>query len=156
MEILQSKKWKLSGRRSANFKLLYPVLEYSTCAFSHKNVTITIGENAYTNVCATTDVWLDGDFISAFASLECHKNHSLVKIALMKSGQDVPQLAHVPYPKTHITVNDYKTHPSSIKRVVAVMHANQHYAVIEITIDTKPSRSLMDYIDLLSLIGKTM
>jgi hypothetical protein len=55
----------------------------------------------------------------------------------MKSGKDVPQLTHVPYPKLHITVNDYKALPNSIKWVVAVMHTNQHYAVMEITIDTK-------------------
>ncbi len=106
-------------------------------------------------MCANTDVWLDGDFISAFASLVCYNNHSLVKAALMKSGQDVPQLTHqVPYPKLHITVNGYKALPSSVKWVVAVMHTNQHYAIIEITIDTKTIKFLMDYIDL-SLIGKT-
>jgi hypothetical protein len=100
---------------------LYPVQECSTCAFPHKNGTILIGEKAYTNVCANTDVWLDGDFVSLFASLVCHNYHSLVKTALMKSGQDVPQLTRVPYPKMHITVNDYKALPSSIKQVVAVM-----------------------------------
>jgi hypothetical protein len=31
---------KLSGRRSTDFKFLYPVLECSTCAFPHKNNTI--------------------------------------------------------------------------------------------------------------------
>ncbi len=88
-------------------------------------------------MCTNTDVWLDGGFISAFASLVCHNNHSLVQTALMKSGQDVPQLTHVPYPKLHITVNDYKALPNSVKLVVAVMHTNKHYAVMEITIDNK-------------------
>jgi hypothetical protein len=108
--------------------------------FPHKNVIISIGEK-HTPMCAhcaNTDVWLNGDFISAFVSLVCHNIHSLVKTALMKSGQVVPQLTHhVPYPKLHITVNDYKALPSSIKWVVAVMHTNQHYAIIEIPIDTK-------------------
>jgi hypothetical protein len=58
---------KLSGRRSADFKFLYPYLECSTCAFPHTQQLIPIGEKSYTNVCANTDVWLDGDFISAFA-----------------------------------------------------------------------------------------
>jgi hypothetical protein len=100
---------------------------------------IPIGEKTYTNVCTNTDIWLDGDFISAFAWLVCHNNHSLVSRALMKSGQDVPQLTHVTFSKSHMTVNDHKTLPipSSIKCVVAVMHTNQHYAVMEITIDTK-------------------
>ncbi len=58
---------KLSGRRSADFKFLYPYLECSTCAFPYKDTFIPIGEKIYTNVCANRDVWLDGDFISAFA-----------------------------------------------------------------------------------------
>jgi hypothetical protein len=61
----------------------------------------------------------------------------LGKTALIKSGQDVPQLTHEPHPKMHTTVNDYKKLPSSIKRVVAVMQANQHYAVMKINIETK-------------------
>jgi hypothetical protein len=107
------------------------------CVLFHTHVMIPIGEKAYTNVCANTDVWLDGNFISAFASLECHNHHSLVQRALMKSGQDVQQLTHVTFPTSHMTVNDYKALPSSIKCVVAVMHTNQHYTVMEITIDTK-------------------
>jgi hypothetical protein len=71
------------------------------------------------------DVWLDGDFISAFASLVCHNNHSLVQRALMKSGQDVKQLTHVTFPKSHMTINDYKALPSSVKWVEVVMHTNQ-------------------------------
>jgi hypothetical protein len=129
--------WKISGRRSADFKFLYPYLECSMCAFPHTHVMIPIGEKAYTNVCASTDVWLDGDFISTFASLVCHNHHSLVQRALMKSGQEVSQHTHVTFPKSHMTVNDYKALPSSVKRVVAVMHPNQHYMVMEITIDTK-------------------
>ncbi len=52
---------KLSGRRSADFKFLYPYLEWSPCAFTYKDCFIPIGEKPYTNVCANTDVWLDGD-----------------------------------------------------------------------------------------------
>ncbi len=88
-------------------------------------------------MCANKDVWLDGDFISAFASLVCHNNHSLVPKALMKSGQDVPQLIHATFPNKHMTINEYKALPSSVKCVVAAMHTNQHYAVMEITIDTQ-------------------
>jgi hypothetical protein len=87
--------WKLSGRRSADFNFLYPGLKCSTCAFTHKNVTIPIGEKAYTNVCTNIDAWFDGYFISAVASLV---------------WQDVPQHTHVPYPKWHVTVNFYTRH----------------------------------------------
>jgi hypothetical protein len=91
---------------------------------------ILIGEKSYTNVCANTNVCLDGDFISAIASLVCHNNHSLVPTVLMESGQDVPQLTHVTYPNSHMTINDYKALPSSVKSVVAVMHTMLHYAVM--------------------------
>jgi hypothetical protein len=72
---------KLSGQRSADFKFLFPHLECSTCCFPNEEAFIPIGEKSYTNVCATTDVWLDGDFISAFESLVCHNNHSLAPTA---------------------------------------------------------------------------
>ncbi len=80
---------------------------------------------------------LDGEFISTFASLVCHNNHSLVPTALMESGQDVPQLTHVTFLNSHMTINNYKALPSSAKRVVAVMHTRLHYVVMEITIDTQ-------------------
>jgi hypothetical protein len=55
----------------------------------------------------------------------------------MESRQDVPQLTHVTYPNSHMTINDYKALPSILKCIVAVMHTKLHYAVMEITIDTK-------------------
>ncbi len=36
--------WKLSGRRSAEFKFLFPRLECSTCCFPHEAAFIPIGE----------------------------------------------------------------------------------------------------------------
>ena len=54
---------KLSGPRSAEFKFLFPCLEFSTCSFPNDTALIPIGEKPYTNVCANTDVFLDGDFI---------------------------------------------------------------------------------------------
>ena len=36
-----------------------------------------------------------------------------------------------------MTIKDYKALPSGIKCIVSVMHARLHYAVMEITIDTK-------------------
>jgi hypothetical protein len=128
---------KLSGRRSADFKFLYLYQEFSTCAFPHTQQLIPTGEKSYTNVCPNTDVWLDGDFFSTFASLVCHNNHSLIPTSLMESGLDVPQLTHVIYPNSHMTINDYKALPSSVKCIVAVMHTRLHYAVMEITIETQ-------------------
>jgi hypothetical protein len=145
---------KLIGRRSADFKFLFPCLECSTCAFPYKESFAPICEKSYTNVCANIDVWLDGDFISAFASLVCHNNHSLSPEAPFNSGKDVPQLSHVTFPNSLMTINDYKALPSSAKRIVAVMRTRLHYAVMEITIDTKTIK-IMDYIGI-SLTGKIM
>ncbi len=36
-----------------------------------------------------------------------------------------------------MTIKDYKALPSSIKCIVAVMHTQLHYAVMEVTIDTQ-------------------
>ncbi len=88
-------------------------------------------------MCANTYVWLDGDFISAFASLVCHNNHSSSPTVPINSGKDVPQLSHVTFPNSLMTIKDSKALPSGIKRIVAVMHTRLHYAVMEITIDTK-------------------
>jgi hypothetical protein len=89
--------WKLSGRRSADFKFLFPHLKYSTCSFPNKEAFIPIGEKSYTNLCANTDVWLDGDFISAFASLMCYNDHSTAPTATINSGKDVPQFTQVTF-----------------------------------------------------------
>ncbi len=73
-------------------------------------------------MCANTDVWLDGDFIFAFASFVCHNNHSLSPTVPINSGKDVPQLSNVTFPNSVMTIKDYKALPSSVKHIVAVMH----------------------------------
>jgi hypothetical protein len=128
--------WKLSGRRSADHKFLFPCLECSTCCFPYEEPFIPIGEKSYTNVCANTVVWLDGDFISAFASLVCHNNHSLAPAVPINAGKDVPQLSHVTFPNSDMTIKDSKALPSGVKCIVSVMHTRLHYAVMEITIAT--------------------
>ncbi len=73
-------------------------------------------------MCANTDVWLDGDFISTFASLVCHNNRSLAPTVPINSEKDVPQLAHDTFPNSVLTIKDCKALPSGVKRIVAVMH----------------------------------
>ncbi len=99
-------------------------------------------------------VWLDGDFISAFASLVCHNNHSLAPTVPINSGKDVPQLSHVTFPNSVMIIKDYKALSSGVICIVAVMHTRLHYAFMEITIDTKTikifdglHRDLLDWKD---------
>jgi hypothetical protein len=80
----------------------------------NKEALIPIGEKSYTNVCASTDVWLDGDFISTFASLVCHNNHYTAPTVPINSGKDVPQLTHVTFPNSVMAIKDCKPLPSSI------------------------------------------
>jgi hypothetical protein len=47
---------KLSGRRSADLKFLFPHLECSTCAFPYKESFIPIGEKNHTPMCAQTQM----------------------------------------------------------------------------------------------------
>ncbi len=56
-------------------------------------------------MCANTDVWLDGDFISAFASLVCPSDHSLAPTVPIYAGKDVPQLSHMTFPNSVMTIN---------------------------------------------------
>ncbi len=49
----------------------------------------------------------------------------------------MPQLSHVTFPNIVMTVKDYKAIPSGVKHIVAVTHTRLHYAVMEITVDTK-------------------
>jgi hypothetical protein len=129
--------WKLSGRRSAEFKVLFPCLESSTCSFPNDTVLIPIGEKSYTNVWANTDVFLDGDFISAFACLVCHHMHSMTPTVPINSGKNVPQLTHVTFLNSVMTIKDCKPLPGSVQRIVAVMHTKLHYGVMEITVVTR-------------------
>jgi hypothetical protein len=88
-------------------------------------------------VCANTDVFLDGDFISAFVSLVCHHNHSMPPTVPINSGKDVPQLTHVTFPNSVMTIKDCKPVPGGVQCIVAVMHTKLHYAVMKITVPTK-------------------
>jgi hypothetical protein len=49
----------------------------------------------------------------------------------------VPQLTHVTFPNSVMTIKDCKPLPSGVQRIVAVMHTSLHYAVMEITVVTK-------------------
>jgi hypothetical protein len=128
---------KLSGRRSAEFKFLFPRLECSTCSFPNDTALTPIGEKSYTNVCANTDVFLDGDFIFAFACLVCHHNHSTAPTVPINSGKDVPQLPHVTFPNSVMNIKECKPLPGGVQRIVAVVHTKLHYAVMEITVITR-------------------
>jgi hypothetical protein len=128
---------KLSGRRSAEFKFLFSCLECSTCSFPNNTALIPTGEKSYTNVCANTDVFLDGDFIPAFACLVCHHNDSTAPTVPINSGKDVPQLTHVTFLNSVMTIKDCNPLPGGVQYIVAVMHTKLHYAIMEITVVTR-------------------
>ena len=55
----------------------------------------------------------------------------------INSGKDVPQLTHVTFPNSVMTIKDCKPLPGSVQCIVAVMHTKLHYAVMEITVVTR-------------------
>ncbi len=66
----------------------------------------------------------------------------------------MPQLSHMTFPNSVMTIKDYKSLPSGIKCIASAMHTRLHYAVMEITIDTKTikifdglHRDLLDWKD---------
>ena len=68
---------------------------------------------------------------------------------------DVSLLLHMTYPKQELDVNDYKNLPSHIKRVVTVMHDEDHYSVMEIIVTEKIVR-VLDGLATHFLTGKIM
>ncbi len=121
---------KVSGSQSDNVKFLFPELEGSTCCFLNKAILIPIGDNKCTQLCTSTNVWLDGDFLSAFTSLVSHYSHISDK-STTTSVLDFPQITHITYLNMQPTQNDFKQVPSNVKWLVAIMHNNQHYAVLK-------------------------
>jgi hypothetical protein len=49
----------------------------------------------------------------------------------------MPLLLHVTYPKQILQEGEYKALPDQVKKVVAVVHDRDHYAVMEIDIPVK-------------------
>jgi hypothetical protein len=84
----------------------------------------------------------------------CHNYHSLALTVPINAGKDVPQLSQATFPNSVMTIKDYKALQSGVKCIVSVMHTRLHYAVMEITIDTKTikifdglHRDLLDWKD---------
>ncbi len=72
----------------------------------NKTMFIPIGDNIYSPLCTSSNVWLDGNFISAIASLVSHYSHNSDR-STTSSGLDLPQFTHITYPNMQLTQNDF-------------------------------------------------
>jgi hypothetical protein len=67
-----------------------------------------------------------------------HYAHSTInKRRSALDSTPLPQVMHVTYPKEGITEEQLMRFPSSVTRLVSVIHDSQHYAVLEIDIPSK-------------------
>ena len=67
-----------------------------------------------------------------------HYAHSTInKRRSALDSTPLPQVMHVTYPKEGITEEQLMRFPSSVTRLVSVIHDSQHYAVLEINIPSK-------------------
>jgi hypothetical protein len=140
---------KLGRRGQVDFKFVFPTLKCE-CCFPIPEMTIPVGDTDYVKANASTQRWYDGDFISSFAMLVSHCSH----INKRQGTLDLPQLLHVTYPKEKLFPSHCKKLQSTVSRVVAIMHNNDHYAVMEVDIKYMfikiydgLNRPLLDYLD---------
>jgi hypothetical protein len=125
----------LTSRRRREFCFLFANLGCQDCCFPDLNRLIPIGDQDYVDQNVNTNRWYDGDFISAFSSLTAHYAHKTFPRNIENVGVvGHPMLIHVTYPKQQLEEDQCKMLPSHVKRVVAVMHHRDHYAVMEIDI----------------------
>jgi len=123
------------NRIKRGYQFLYPRLSCQECCFPTLNRLIPIGDSEYDAANENTNRWYDGHFISAFGSLAAHYAHKAQLID--QSLVDRPTLIHVTYPKQIIQDADCHNLPLQVKRIVAVMHHQDHYGVMEINIQSR-------------------
>jgi hypothetical protein len=83
-----------------------------------------------------TTNWYNGVFISLFAQLAAHYTHITYEEHNSTQSQRVNLLLliHVTYPKETLVPGQYKAIPPGVTSVIAVLHEEDHYTVLEIDI----------------------
>jgi hypothetical protein len=129
----------LCGRQSIEYKFLFPTLTCGECCFPHLKTLISVGDGDYLNSNKLTNRWYDGVFISSFAQLAAHYAHLTVseRSRVLGDSYKQPLLLHVTYPNQILQEGEYKALPDNVKKVIAVMHDRDHYAVMVIDITVK-------------------
>mmetsp|Transcript_22079 Transcript_22079/g.37867 ORF Transcript_22079/g.37867 Transcript_22079/m.37867 type:complete len:106 (+) Transcript_22079:2083-2400(+) len=92
---------------------------------------IPIGDKHYLNDNITTKRWYDFDFISGFAALVAHEAHHECHARSYPSTQ----LVHCHHPNTVPRKNSCISLSPGKKRIISVLHHDDHYSVMVIETD---------------------
>jgi hypothetical protein len=112
---------------------LNPEIHCVKCSFPQSSTFICIGNKNYIYKCSNTNVWLDGNFIAGFKMLLYHYAHSS-GTPLVRNEKILPQLIHAIFSKQKLVISDVKPLPKDVDRLVAILHNDGHYNVLEVNI----------------------
>jgi hypothetical protein len=121
--------------------LLNPAVHCVTCSFPKSSTFICIGNKNYINKCSNTNVWLDSNFIAGFTTLLYHDAH-FSGTPLVRNEKNSPQLIHAIFSKQKLAISGIKPLPKDVDRLVAILHNEGHYIVLEVNI---PERKFLIY-----------
>ncbi len=132
---------KFSDRSTSTHMFLNTEVHCATCSFPQSSTFICIGDKNYIKKCSNTNVWLDDAFIARFTTLLFHYAHSS-GTPLVGNEKNLPHLIHAIFSKQKLVISDVKPLPKDIDRLVAILHNDGHYMVLEVNI---PERKFLIY-----------
>ncbi len=151
---------KFSGRSTSTHMFLNPEVHCVKCSFPQSSTFICIGNKNYINKCSNTNVWLDGNFIAGFTMLLYHYAHSF-GTPLVGNEKNLPQLIHAIFSKQKLVISGVKPLPRDVDRLVAILHNDGHYIVLEVNISERKfliydglSRELLQWKDNIIIVLK--
>jgi hypothetical protein len=128
-------------------------------SFPQSSTFICIGNKNYINKCSNTNVWLDGNFIAGFTMLLYHYAHSS-GTSLVGNEKNLPQLIHAIFSKQQLAISGVKPLLKDVDRLVAILHNDGHYIVLEVNIPERKfliyglSRELLQWKDHIIIVTK--
>jgi hypothetical protein len=138
MDALETSHSKFSGRSTSTHMFLNPEVHCVSCSFPQSSSFICIGNKNYINKCSYTNVWLDGNFIAGFTTLLYHYAY-FSGTSLVSNENNLPQLIHAIFSKQQLAISGVKPLPKDVDRLVAILHYDGHYIVLEVKITERRS-----------------
>ncbi len=129
------------GRSTSTHNFLNPEVHCASCSFPQSSTFICIGDKNYINKCSNTNVWLDGNFFAGFTMLLYHYAYSS-GTSFVGNEKNFPQLVHAIFSKQQLAISCVKHLPKDVDRLVAILHNDDHYIVLEVII---PERKFLIY-----------
>ncbi len=141
MDALVTSHSKYSGRSTSTHNFLNPEVHCASCSFPQSSTFICIGNKNYIYKCSNTNIWLGGTFNAGFTMLLYHYAHSS-GTSIVGNEKNLPQLIHAIFSnsKQQLAISGVKPLPKDVDRLVAILHNDGHYIVLEAII---PERKLL-------------